>query len=120
MYHIYEAFFDLNKRFKKLFLDSNFPIKINILSMSKSKFQRYYFNMILSNKYRIISLHLSDLFIVDVLLFPAQNISKFLRLGTLILDNIELKQLENILNFAFSLPNLYSLIVHPIDFVYLY
>jgi len=54
--HIYQAFFHVNKRFEKLLIDSTFPIKINISSMSKLDFQRYYSNIIIPNKYRIISL----------------------------------------------------------------
>jgi hypothetical protein len=117
-YHIYKAFFDLNKRFENLLIHSILPIKINILSLSKSNFQDYYSDIIELNKHRITSLHLSDLFIIDIILSPPCNISKFIRLETLILDHIEAKHLENVLKYAFSLPNLFSLIINPIDSIF--
>jgi hypothetical protein len=116
MYYIYQSFFHLNKRFEKLLTNSILPISINILCMSKSNFQDYHSDMIVPNKHRIISLHLSDVFFIDMILSPPRILSKFLRLETLILDNIKVKHLENILNHALSLPNLYSLVIKPVDY----
>jgi hypothetical protein len=48
----FQAFYDLNKRFENLFVYSNLRIKINIISTSKSAFQRYithYYTTCLSN-----------------------------------------------------------------------
>jgi len=112
-----KLFFYLNKRFKNLLINSMLPIKINIFSMSKSNFQRYYSNIILPNKHRIISLRLSNFFLIDNILSLARILSKFLRLETLILDNIKPKHLENILNYAISLPNLYSLVIDSVDYL---
>ena len=84
--------------------------------MSKLNFQRYYSTIIKPNKHRIISLHLSNLFIIDIVLSPAHILSKFLRLQTLVLDNIKTKQLKTILKYASRLPNLYSLVVSHVDY----
>jgi hypothetical protein len=117
IYHIYQAFFYLNKRFKNLLINSILPIKINISSISKSNFQLYYSNIIIPNKHRIISLRLSNFFLIDNILSLARTFSKFLRLETLILDNIKAKHLENILNDAIYLPNLCSLVISSVDYL---
>jgi hypothetical protein len=85
--------------------------------MSKSKFEEYYSDMIKPNQHRITSLRLSDLLIVQMILSPPRVISKFLRLETLILDHIESKHLENVLQYAFSLPNLSALTIDCVDYV---
>jgi hypothetical protein len=73
--------------------------------------------MIKPNQHRITSLRLSDVFIVHMILSPPRVISKFLRLETLILDHIESKHLENVLQYAFSLPNLSALTINCVDYV---
>jgi hypothetical protein len=117
VYHIYNAFFQLNQRFKNLLIHSDFSMKINISLMSKSKFVEYYSYLIKTNQHRIISLRLSDLFLVNMILSPPRVISKFLRLETLILDQIESKHLEIILQYALSLPNISSLTIGCTDYV---
>ncbi len=111
VYHIYNAFFHWNQRFKNLLIHSDFSMKINISCMSKSKFEEYYSYLIKPNQHRIISFRLSDLFLVQMILSPPRVISKFLRLERLILDQIESRHLENILQYALSLPNLTSLTI---------
>lgn len=90
IYHIYQAFPHINQRFKKIIIDSTLPIKINILSLPNA-------------------------FIIDNILSSAQFIQTFSQLKKLILDNIEVKHAEDILNNAKSLPKLYSLIINIID-----
>jgi hypothetical protein len=74
--------------------------------MSKSSFEHYNKNIILPNKHRINILRLSNPFTVDIVFSPPRIISKFLRLEKLILDNIDAKYLNNILNQSIHLPKL--------------
>lgn len=85
IYHIYQAFFNVNKRFNKFLMESTCPMKINILSMSKLNFERYYSNIIIPNKNRIISLAVSNLFMIDNILSLVHIISTFRRLEILVL-----------------------------------
>ncbi len=50
-YHVYDGFFDLNKRFRHLLLNSTLPIQINTPTVSKSNFERYYERIIIPNKH---------------------------------------------------------------------
>jgi hypothetical protein len=113
----YEGFFNLNQRFKNLFINSNLPIQVNISTISKSKFEHYHKNIILPNKHRINILRLSNPFTVDIVFSPPRIISKFIQLESLILDNIKAKYLENILIHLCFLPELHSLTINPIDYV---
>ncbi|CAF3964394.1 unnamed protein product [Rotaria sordida] len=115
VYYVYKAFYNLNIRLQNLLTNSTLPLKINISSMSKSIFQSYNRHIIMPNKHRIISLYLSNSFIVDIIFSPVRIASNFTRLETLIFDNIKSKYLINILNHLVSLPNLSSLIMIPID-----
>jgi len=117
IYNVYQSFFNLNNRFQYFLINSTLPIKINISTLSKSSFEHYYNDIILPNKHRINILRLSNPFTVDIVFSPPRFILKFLQLEILILDNIKTKYLENILNHLISLPKLYSLIIHPIDYI---
>jgi hypothetical protein len=108
----------LNIRFQNLLVDSTLPIKINSSSLSKSTFQRYYRHIIMPNKHRIQSLHLFNPFIVDLIFSPVRITSNFIRLKTLIFNNIKSKYLINILNHLVSLTSLSSLIIMPVDHVH--
>jgi hypothetical protein len=80
--------------------------------MSKSTFQRYYRHIIIRNKHRINSLHLSNIFTADLLFSPPLIIKKFICLETLILDNIESTYFEDILLYHLaSVFTLRSLVV---------
>ncbi|CAF3413636.1 unnamed protein product, partial [Rotaria sp. Silwood2] len=115
-FHVYEAFFNLNQRFHSLLTNSTLPIRINISSISKSTLQRYYADIITSNKHRINLLNLSNLFMYDDRVFPLFHpMSKFHRLETLMLNNIESDCLKNILNQLTSLSFLSSLTISIID-----
>ena len=72
--------------------------------MSKSAFKRYNTDIIIPNTHRINSLRLSNPFIYDLVFSPIHKISKFTRLETLILNNIESNYLENLLHQLTSLP----------------
>ncbi|CAF1520734.1 unnamed protein product, partial [Rotaria sp. Silwood1] len=116
-YHVYKAFFNLNQRFQCILTNSIYPIRINILAMSKSNFEHYYNDIIIPNKHRINKLRLSNIFTINIIFSSSRFICKYLQLETLILDNIKSKSLENILNHLSFLPKLNSLTIHPIDYI---
>ncbi|CAF5083283.1 unnamed protein product [Rotaria sp. Silwood1] len=47
VYDIYKGFYNLNKRFQTLAINSNVVTKINISIMSKSNFKNYYRNILI-------------------------------------------------------------------------
>ncbi|CAF3999166.1 unnamed protein product, partial [Rotaria sordida] len=108
-FHVYKIFFNINLRFHNLIINSTLPIRINISSISKSDFNRYNKDIIMTNIDRINALRLSNIFIYDLIISPFHILSKFVRLERLILDNIESKYLENLLAQLIFLPILSSL-----------
>jgi len=85
--------------------------------MSKSTFQNYDQHIIIPYQDRINLIYLTNPFIYDLPSSPFHNLVNFPRLETLILKNIESKNLENLLQYLSSLPNLSSLTLIPIDHV---
>ncbi|CAF1407883.1 unnamed protein product [Adineta steineri] len=116
-HHVYQAFYSLNARFHNLIGNSTVPIEVNLSSISKSTFQRYNKDIILPNKLRIHSLHLSNPCLYDDISSPIHILSQFLRLETLSLGNIELKHLEDLLPTLVSLPCLSSLSITSINII---
>ncbi|CAF1333514.1 unnamed protein product [Rotaria sordida] len=117
IYHIYQGFFNLNQRFQNLFLNSNLSIQINIPIISKSNFDRYHKDMIISNKHRIKFFRLSNPLNFDIIFSPPRIIIQFIQLEILILDNIHIKYLNNILKHLIQLPKLCSLVLTLIDYI---
>ncbi|CAF1554585.1 unnamed protein product [Rotaria sp. Silwood1] len=122
-FHRYDAFLNLNQRFKNLLIHSPLSIQINLSLMSKSTFQNYYKFILVSDKYRIKSLRLSNPFVFDSILSSINIQLIFIQLETLILNNIDSKSLENLLNHLTFLSSLVSLSIicidnidHPNDF----
>jgi hypothetical protein len=109
--HVYDGFFDLNKRFKKLLNNSNLPIQINISTITKKDFQRRYKKIILPNRYRINHLRLSNPFTTDIVFSPSRIITQFSQLKSLVLDNIIYKSFKNIATYLTLLPKLHSLTI---------
>ncbi|CAF4156207.1 unnamed protein product, partial [Rotaria sordida] len=113
--HVYEAFFNLNIRFRNLLTNSSLPIKINISSMSKLAYEKYYRDIIMTNVYRINLFRSSNLFIYGLTSSSIQILSKFLQLERLILNNIESEYLEKLLYSLKFLPILSSLTITSLD-----
>ncbi|CAF4191090.1 unnamed protein product, partial [Adineta steineri] len=116
-HHVYQAFDSLNARFYNLVTNSTLPIEVNLSSISKSTFERYNKDIILPNKHRIRSLHLSNPCLYDDISSPIHILSQFLHLKTLSLNNIESKHLEYLLPTLVSLPRLSSLSITSIDII---
>jgi len=116
-FHISEIFFNFNKRFQNLFINSIHLIKINLLSLSKSSFDYYYKFTIIPYKNQIQSLHVSNSFIIEFFLSSISLIPKLIHLHTFIIKDIQLKYIENLLNDLFVLPNLSSLVIDCREYV---
>ncbi|CAF3730249.1 unnamed protein product [Rotaria sordida] len=114
-YHIYKGFYYLNKRFKNIFINSTIPEAINILPMSKSNFENYYINIILPNRYRINLLRLTNPFTLDAIFSPPSIIVEFIHLETLILDNVQSKNLDKFFYCLRSLTKFHSLTLSIAD-----
>ncbi|CAF1523959.1 unnamed protein product [Rotaria sordida] len=117
VHHMYTTFFNLNIRFQNLLTDSNFPIKINLSLTSRSTFEHQYKHIIMLNKHRISSLRLSNLFTIDMIFSPIRIVSKFTRLKTLHINNIQSKYVEKLLKYLACLSCLSSLIIIVVDCV---
>ncbi|CAF3725719.1 unnamed protein product [Rotaria socialis] len=116
-YHIYKGFFHLNRRFKKLMMNSNLPMTINISTMSKSNFENYYNDILIPNKRRINTLRSSNPFVADILFLPPRLLLEFIHLETLILDKIKMKTFDKIFVELMFLPKLHSLTISPGEYV---
>ncbi|CAF1529622.1 unnamed protein product, partial [Rotaria sordida] len=97
VYHIYQSFYNLNKHLQNLVVNSNFPLKIHLSSISKSNFEDYNRNMIIPNQHRIKLLSLSNPFMIEIMFYPLKLISNFIHLEKLILNWITLEYLIDIL-----------------------
>lgn len=113
--HAYEAFFNLNQRFRSLITDSNLPIRIHTGFVSKSSYERYYNDVIVINKHRITALSLSNPFIYGIASSPIHIIHELVKLERLTMENIQPKYLEKVLPLLVSLPALASLHISTVD-----
>ena len=110
LYSLYDGFSKLNQRFYNLIFHSQFPIDVNIASISKGNFQHFYTDVLQPNIHRIKSLCISNFFTADILLSTPSHVAKYLQLETLILDNLPKGYLNN-LRYLNVLPRLFSLVV---------
>ncbi|CAF3731248.1 unnamed protein product [Rotaria sp. Silwood1] len=85
--------------------------------MSKLAFEHYNADIISSNTHRINALHLSIVFIYDLVLSSICILPNLLRLERLVLDKIESKYLTKILDQLFGLLLLFSLIITYNEYV---
>ncbi len=66
---LYEAFSNLNRRFKNLLDDPTLSVNMKLSSVLKSTFQHYYSKIIIPNQHRAKLLHLSNPFIINLSFF---------------------------------------------------
>ncbi|CAF5085225.1 unnamed protein product, partial [Rotaria sp. Silwood1] len=104
-------FYNLNKRFQNLAINSNVLTKINISTISISNFEDYYRTILLPNRNRINFLDLSNPFAADIIFSPPDHILNFVHLETLIIDNVESISFYKFFDYFMKLPNLHSLII---------
>ena len=115
LYDAFECFYDLNERFQHLLLNSNLPLHIDIPSISKSNFYRYLSHLILPHVDRIRSLQICIPFVDEIYSCLSPIISNMNRLKRLVIDHIESKFIEEILDHLPSLPLLSSLTIKSMD-----
>ncbi|CAF1345964.1 unnamed protein product [Rotaria sp. Silwood1] len=108
---IQKGFYNLNKRFQNLAINSNVLTKINISTISISNFEDYYRTILLPNRNRINFLDLSNPFAADIIFSPPDHILNFVHLETLIIDNVESISFYKFFDYFMKLPNLHSLII---------
>ena len=113
-HHAFQAFYDLKERFENLFTRSNLPIQINICSISKSTFHRYLKDIIVPLTHRIRSLQISTPFATEMSLLVSPTIADLVRLETLVINNIESKSIDSLVDHLLSLPVLSSLVLKSI------
>ncbi|CAF0874418.1 unnamed protein product [Rotaria sordida] len=117
IHDIYKSFFNLNKRFENLIINSNFLHQINISTISKIDFENFYINILIPYRYRINLFRLSNPFIADIIFSPPRIILQFIHLEKLILDKIQMKYLSKIFNYLTYLPKFHSLIISIGDYI---
>ena len=105
-YNIYQSFYGLNKRLKHLLLKSTYPIEINLSSISKLNFFKYYNQIIYPNKHRIKS------FLANQIFTFRHTYYNYCQVQTLILENIQ----YIFISVEFSLPKLSTLIIDEISY----
>ena len=85
--------------------------------MSKEAFKRYNADIIETSYDRIDTVRIFDAFMYDAILSATGGLSKFHRVETLILENIQSECLENLLNQLSTLSLLSSLTISTVDSV---
>ncbi|CAF1091541.1 unnamed protein product [Adineta ricciae] len=96
-YDIYQAFFHLNTRFRQLCIHPNLSIAITSLSSKQKSFERYFNEFVVPYLYRIRSLDLSNLFLIDLISKTTNNLLHCTQLQTVVLGELEVSYLTNIL-----------------------
>jgi hypothetical protein len=114
-HHAFQSFENLNKRYLNLFVHLNLPIKISISSIPKSTFHRYLTQIIIPNTYRLTSLRVSSPFAGDMYLLLSPMMTKLTRVERLVINNIEGKYIEEVVNHLSCFPVLSSLTITCID-----
>ena len=110
-YEAYEAFFDLNMRFRNLFIHSPIPFNLNLSDLSKRNFDHYFQFIIKANDDHIKSLYISNPFYTEYFLSLLSINSSFIRLQNLSLREISSNKLIPLLTVLRSVPSLTSLTI---------
>ncbi|CAF4399585.1 unnamed protein product [Rotaria sp. Silwood2] len=117
VYDIYKGFYNLNKRFQNLTINSNVLTKINISIISKSNFEDYHRNILIPNQNRFNFLRLSNPFAAEIIFSRTRLVLNFIRLEKLILENIQIKHLYKICDNLIHLRKLHSLTISISDYI---
>ncbi|CAF2233828.1 unnamed protein product [Rotaria magnacalcarata] len=110
-YDIYKGFYNLNRRFQNLAINSNVLTKINVSTMSKVNFKDYYQNILLPNRNQIKVLRLSNPFTTDLIFSPPRTILNFVHLEKLIFDKVQIKYFTKVFCHLKELSKLHSLTI---------
>ncbi|CAF0796275.1 unnamed protein product [Adineta steineri] len=113
--YTYETFSYLNNRFYHLIHYSSLPLNLSFSLMSKTTFQYRCKYIVLPNIHRILSIHLSNLLLIDYFFTSCTFDYLFTRLESFTLSNVKSENLISILTNLAFLPRLFSLNVTCID-----
>lgn len=108
--HAYQSLFNLNGRFKTLFVHSCVPINVDFSSVSKKTFEFYYTNILIPYEYRIKYFHLPNVFVLNRI-FSSSVQFQFTCLTQLSLTFYDKISLQTVFNQLRSLNQLLSLTV---------
>lgn len=109
---IYQGFSNLNHRFQQLLNSSSFLFKIELSSSaSNDVFVNNFQQLLLNNKHQILSINMCLPFNRINLLSSISIDSSFIRLESLILNEIPSTKITSLLTNLSALPRLYSLTV---------
>ncbi|CAF1017781.1 unnamed protein product [Rotaria sp. Silwood1] len=111
VYDIYKGFYNLNNRFQNLAINSNILTKINISTISKSNFEDYYYNILIPNQSQINFLRLSNPFVVKIIFSQPHLILNFIRLQTIILDNVLDRNFHKFFDYLLYLTTLHAITI---------
>ncbi|CAF4167669.1 unnamed protein product, partial [Rotaria sordida] len=115
VYDIYKGFYNLNNRFQNLAINSNVLTKINISTISKSNFEDYYYNILIPNQSQINFLRLSNPFVVKIIFSQPHLILNFIRLQTIILDNVRDKNFHKFFDYLIYLTTLDAITISFVE-----
>jgi hypothetical protein len=112
LYDLFQAFTNLNHRFKILLNYSFLSLQVNLNTTEKINVKNYYTQLIMPNKHRIISLYLTDRsdIIPKYCSFDILD-SSFNHLQLLVLDCVPHKKFASFFRILSSLPHLFSMIL---------
>ncbi|CAF4744664.1 unnamed protein product, partial [Rotaria sp. Silwood2] len=108
-------FYNLNKRFQNLAINSNILAKINISTISKSNFEDYYYNILIPNQSQINFLRLSNTFVTKIIFSQPHLILNFIRLQTIILDNVRDKNFHKFFDYLICLTTLHAITISFVE-----
>jgi hypothetical protein len=108
-YDILMAFSHLSVRFQDLLMCSYFRLKLKFQLISKPEFQQRCVQVIAPNTHRLVSLCLSNCFIIDHFFSMFTLDSSFIHLESLALNGMTTDKLVPLLTRLVSLPRLFSL-----------
>ncbi|CAF4495990.1 unnamed protein product [Rotaria sp. Silwood2] len=117
VYDIYKGFYNLNKRFQNLAINSNILAKINISTISKSNFEDYYYNIIIPNQSQINFLRLSNPFVTKNFFSQPHLILNFIRLQTIILDNVRDRNFHKFFDYLKCLTTLHAITISFVEYM---
>ncbi|CAF4163292.1 unnamed protein product, partial [Rotaria sordida] len=117
VYDIYKGFYNLNSRFQNLAINSNVLTKINISTISKSNFEDYYHNILIPNQSQINFLRLSNPFVVKIIFSEPHLILNFIRLETIILDNVQDKNFNKFFDYLICLTTLHAITISFLEHI---
>ncbi|CAF1341437.1 unnamed protein product [Adineta ricciae] len=110
-YEAFHSFYDVNQRFRNLFINSNHLITVDISSKSESILQRYVNCIIVPYAPRIKSLRLFDSFAHELFLSLSPIIKNFTQLQAITLNKLDNNYVRQIIDQLFSLSTLSSLTI---------